>query len=145
MNTNHHEQHLNTLSILHYVFAAMVGLFAMFPIIHLIVGILIVTGKLESSGPNEQLPVIVGWMFIGFASAFIIGGFIFAVCVAIAGRRLKKRSNHLYCMIIAGFCCIFMPIGTALGVFTLIVLMKPEARALFGLNPKVPVAQKINH
>jgi hypothetical protein len=40
----------------------------------------------------------------------------------------------LYCLVVAGIECIFMPFGTVLGVFTIIVLMRPSVRNLFGVE-----------
>ena len=40
-------------------------------------------------------------------------------------------SVSLVCMIVAGLSCMMMPFGTVLGVFTLLVLLKPQVKALF--------------
>jgi hypothetical protein len=36
---------------------------------------------------------------------------------------------------VAGLCCLFSPLGTLLGIFTLVVLQRPSVRALFGRAP----------
>ena len=38
-------------------------------------------------------------------------------------------------MVIAGIECFIMPFGTVLGIFTILTLIKPETRQLFGLSP----------
>jgi hypothetical protein len=39
----------------------------------------------------------------------------------------------MFCLVMAGIACIFMPFGTALGVLTIIVLMRDSVRELFGV------------
>jgi disulfide bond formation protein DsbB len=51
--------------------------------------------------------------------------------MAYAGRCLAQRRRYLLCMVVAGIACIFMPFGTALGVFTLVVLSRPAVKAAF--------------
>ena len=51
--------------------------------------------------------------------------------VAYAGRCLSQQRRYLLCMIVAGLACLFTPIGTILGVFTLVVLLRPQVKAAF--------------
>jgi hypothetical protein len=37
----------------------------------------------------------------------------------------------MFCLVMASITCMFMPFGTVLGVFTLIVLMRPSVKPLF--------------
>ena len=63
-------------------------------------------------------------------------GWAFAACVAYAGRCLNERRHYTFCMVMAGIACMFMPFGTILGVFTIIVLVRPSVKALFnGMTP----------
>jgi hypothetical protein len=41
------------------------------------------------------------------------------------------HKNRMYCMVVAGIECIFMPFGTILGVFTLITLTKDSVKGIF--------------
>lgn len=121
-------EHLRMLSIFHYIVAAITAVFSLLPVIHLAVGIAMVTGKLE---PQDAGAAMAGWFFIGFASLFIACGLTFAGFIAYAGRCLRQRRRHTLCLIVAGLECMMMPFGTVLGVFTLIALTKPQVRALF--------------
>jgi len=38
---------------------------------------------------------------------------------------------HLYSLIVAGLCCFFVPLGTILGVLTIIVLLRPTVKERF--------------
>ena len=46
-------------------------------------------------------------------------------------RFLVQRRNHRFCLVLAGVTCLFMPLGTILGVFTLIVLMRDSVQQSF--------------
>lgn len=124
-------EHLRLLSIFHYVCAAFLGMVALFPIIHLIMGIAIVAGWLPAE-PGTDSPEVLGWIFIGVAATIMLIGFTMAFAVFLAGRKLKAHTGHTFCMVVAGFLCLFMPLGTVLGVFTILVLNRPSVRALFG-------------
>ena len=127
--------HLQLLTIFHYVLAGMIAVFACIPIIHLILGISMLTGIIDDGGDETKF---VGLIFTLFATFFILGGWILALIVFFAGRSLASREHHGYCFIVACIECLFMPAGTALGVFTILVLMRDSVKELFG----VPVAKE---
>jgi hypothetical protein len=87
------------------------------------------------AGKGEPPPVFLGWIFIAFAAVFITLGWLFAGFIFAAGRALHKRKRHLFCTVMGGVECLFMPFGTVLGVFTILVLSRPSVRALF-LQPQ---------
>jgi len=125
-------EHLRLLAIFHYVVAILAGLFSLFPIIHLAIGIAAVTGHLDHEHGGTPMPALFGWMFIVFAGAMMMLGFAFAICLFLAGRSLAHRKRYLFCLVVACVACMFMPFGTILGVFTIIVLLRPSVKQLFG-------------
>ena len=127
------ENNLNLLSTFHYVAAALVGLMPCLTVFHLGFGIAILTGQFPDKNPP---PPALGWIFVAVPLFFMTIGWSVAALMVTAGRRLRQRRSHTFCMVIAGISCIFMPWGTALGVFTIIVLSKPTVKALFGVGPK---------
>ncbi|XAL99170.1 hypothetical protein OT109_16500 [Phycisphaeraceae bacterium D3-23] len=50
---------------------------------------------------------------------------------AMTARDLMRHRRRVFCMIVAGIHCINFPLGMALGIFTIILLSKPEAKTLF--------------
>lgn len=128
------EDHLRLLSIFHYVLGGVAGLFAFFPIIHLVFGLIFVFSPEKFEGGNGAPPVVLGWLFVIVAAGIMTMGWIFAACVVAAGRFLAKRKHHTFCLVMGGVECLFMPLGTVLGVFTLIVLMRESVKALFAPN-----------
>jgi len=135
---NQDAEHLRLLSVFHYVCAGMAALFACFPVLHLALGLVMVFRPEAFGSHGEPPPAFFGWFFVIFASAFMLAGWTFAVLVAYAGRCLAKRTKYLYCFVIAAVACMFMPIGTVLGVFTIIVLMRPTVKEMFSPTPAKP-------
>jgi hypothetical protein len=125
------EDQLKLLSIFHYVVGGLAGLFALFPIFHLVIGLFFIFAPEHLKGQGESPPAFIGWIFVIFAAAIIVIGWIFAGFVLTAGRFLAKRRNYMFCLVMAGVECIFMPFGTVLGAFTIIVLMRESVKQLF--------------
>lgn len=122
--------HLRLLSIFHYVVGGMLALFACFPVIHLIIGLILALSP-ETNGFPATPPRFVGWVFVVVATGLIVIGWGAAGLVIWAGRCLQRRRHHTFCLIAAGIACMFMPFGTVLGICTFIVLMRPSVRTLF--------------
>jgi hypothetical protein len=120
-------EHLKLLAIFHYVVAGMTALFACIPFIHFFMGLALATGALEAD-PGAQ-PIGIGLMI--FAGLFILAGWTLAALIAFAGRSLQTRTRYTFCLVMGGVECIFMPFGTVLGVFTIIVLMRDSVKELF--------------
>jgi hypothetical protein len=125
-------EHLRLLAIFHYVVAGLSFLCACFPLIHLAVGIGIVSGAFGTPRFGEPPPEFIGWVFIFFSTTFIVMGWAFAICLAVAGRLLQRQRGYMFCFVMAALACALMPVGTVLGVFTLIVLVRPSVKELFG-------------
>ncbi|MBL9157047.1 MAG: hypothetical protein JNJ70_06235 [Verrucomicrobiales bacterium] len=86
--------------------------------------------------PNEVFPArLFGLLFTILPAIMILCGFIVSTLIVIAGKRLAAHRSHTFCLVVAGIECLIMPFGTILGVFTILTLLKPEARQLFGLPP----------
>lgn len=129
-NTDNND-HLRLLSVFHYIVAGLSALFACFPIIHLVLGLFMILAP-QSFGPGKnQPPAFMGWIFVGFASFFILAGWSFAVLVLLTGTFLARRRHYLFCFVVACVECIFMPFGTVLGVFTILVLNRSTVKEMF--------------
>lgn len=128
---NDDKQHIKLLSIFHYVVSAILALFSCFPLIHIGIGVAILSGAFDG---NDAPPKFLGLFFIIFPAIMMLCGWILAVCIFIAGSKLARYRSRTYCLVIAGLECIFMPFGTVLGVFTIVVLMKDSVRELFEGN-----------
>ncbi len=132
MATNQDEQHLQILSVFHFVVGGLTALFACFPIFHLVIGLGMLTGGFGPPPADEEFPFrLFGLMFVLFPAIIMLLGWALAGSIIAAGYFLSKRQNYTFCLVVAGIECIFIPFGTVLGVFTIIVLVRPTAKALF--------------
>jgi len=125
------EKNLNLLSAFHYVVGGLTALFSCFPLIHVVLGIMMITGGLSG---KESPPLFFGWIFVTAGTLFIMGGIALAVAIIIAGRRLRARRSRTYCIVVAALECSMMPFGTILGIFTIVMLMKESVTELFNTD-----------
>ncbi|MGH9751015.1 MAG: hypothetical protein ACRD5D_03265 [Candidatus Polarisedimenticolia bacterium] len=130
-------EHLGLLSLFHFVLAGLTFLASLFPLAHLFMGIAMVTGRLPG-GPRDPAMRAFGWAFVAAAGLLIAAGMTFSLCLAAAGRCLRRHRRYLYCLVMAGVACILPPLGTVLGVFTLLVLRRDSVKRLFGRLPAAP-------
>lgn len=144
MQPNRDKDHLTILAIMHYVFSALFLLGAFFPLIYMVIGIVILNGGMEQEGRNGPPPEV-GWVLIGFSIFVMLFSLTLTFCIALAGRKLQTRRNHLFCLIIAGIECLFMPMGTLLGIFTILVLLRPSVKELFGVGSTQPGVPPMYH
>ena len=130
-------EHLRLLSIFHYVVAGLTALFACIPMIHLTMGLvmLFAPGAFENgrhgSGNDPAILHVVGAILTFVATLVILAGWSLAVCTFLAGRFLSGRRHYMFCLVIAALLCMITPFGTILGVFTIVVLMRPSVKLLF--------------
>jgi hypothetical protein len=134
-------RHLDLLAIFHYIVAGILALFGLLPIIHLAVGIAMVTGSLDVNGNNANgPPPAFGFLVIGMALMMIAMCWAMATAIFVAGNRLKRHTGYTYCLVVAAIECMFTPFGTVLGIFTILVLSRPTVKALFGVQPPPPAS-----
>jgi hypothetical protein len=125
------EEHLKLLSIFHYIVGGIMALFSLFPIFHLIFGIVMIVSPDTFESGGEGPPAFIGWLFALTGGIIIIVGMALATCVIMAGRFLSLRRHYTYCFVVACIECLFIPFGTVLGVFTIIVLMREPVKQYF--------------
>ena len=130
---NQDAEPLRLLSIFHYIVAGLAGLFAFFPLFYTTVGaILIFAARHGTPKPGEELPPeFVGWIFAVVGSLLCLLGIAIAICILVAGRSLAKHTRYWFAFIVACIECVFIPFGTILGVFTIIVLSRESVKTLF--------------
>jgi hypothetical protein len=132
--------HLNILAILFYVWGGMSALMMSFFLIYVAMGIAMVSGGM-GTGRNAPPPGL-GWFFIALGSGITLFGWMYGVLIAVTGRFLSRRRSWLFCFVVACICCMQMPLGTTLGIFTIIVLIRPSVKDLFasvkeGFDPTI--------
>ena len=126
-------EHLRLLSIFHYVVAGVAGFCSFFPLLYTVLGFVFVAlSHRPPTNPTQQLPpVALGWAFVGLGIFLFLLGVAFAVVLALAGRSLSHRTGYWFAFVVACIECIFIPFGTILGMFTVIVLSRESVKTLF--------------
>jgi hypothetical protein len=129
---NHDTEHLQLLAIFHYVVAGLAALLSFFPLLYTMIGGFLLYAA-QHSGPSNQgpPPAFLGWIFIALGAVFFLAGLTMAICVLIAARCLSGRKGHSFALVMACIECLFVPFGTILGVFTIVVLSRQSVKALF--------------
>jgi hypothetical protein len=129
--TTQEEQHLRLLAVFYYVLGGISALFACFPFIHFFIGLFFL-GLGLGSGTAEMLPFAgIGLFFTLIAGTIIFVGMSFALCLILTGRFLTAKEHYMFCLVMAGISCAIMPLGTILGVFTMITITKPQVKEMF--------------
>lgn len=130
---NQDNEHLRLLAIFHYIVAGLAALFSFFPLLYTAMGaIFLFAARHGTPKPGEELPPeILGWLFVAFGALFFLAGTTMAICILLAGISLSRRRCYWFAFVVACIECIFIPFGTILGIFTIIVLSRESVKALF--------------
>lgn len=65
----------------------------------------------------------------------VVGSLLLTGCVVLVGHAIRKRRWWTFCFVFSILMCPSFPFGTALGIFSLIILNKPETKVLFLFDP----------
>jgi hypothetical protein len=125
-------EHLKILSICHYVLAGLCVFPMIYGLIYMALGIFF--GVMMANVPNTKdgpPPALFSGIFVGIGLVIFIFALTFGLLLFKSGRNLKNNSSYTFCLVIAGISCIFMPLGTILGVFTLVVLLRDSVKQIF--------------
>jgi len=124
--------HLQLLTIFHYVFGGLVLVGGFCPGVYMIPGFIWLFGGFEKTSgdvPPDELVIAIGSLAVPpllMVATWALGGL-----VLYTGRCFQRRQYHVFCQVMAGIECVFFPIGTALGVFSLLVLSRSQVAAAF--------------
>ncbi|MEM9598925.1 MAG: hypothetical protein AAGD06_31950 [Acidobacteriota bacterium] len=135
-------EHLNLLRIFHYVVGGLGCLFSCIPLVHVAMGLFVATGDFSSNyDPTLTLGPMVGfgWLFVSVGGILFLVGQAVSVAIILSGRFIGQRKNYHYSFVVACVACVVFPLGTVLGVFTIIVLSRDTVRNIYG-NEKTSLA-----
>jgi hypothetical protein len=120
-------EHLRILSIAHYVVGALHALFACFGLIHFGMGLFIlISPQSMSSADPEGLKIAMGTLFAVLGGLFVLAGWTLGLVTILSGRYIAQRRKRVFSVVVAGINCVFLPFGTVLGIFTLILLTRED-------------------
>jgi hypothetical protein len=127
-------EHLKLLSIFYYVMAGLIAIggclmMAYFAFSAYMFNELIRT--VPATPGSTPPPAGIGWFFGAFGAVFCLAAWGLAALNFLCGRWLGMRKNRIFCIVVGALNCAGFPLGTALGVFTIIVLNRASVRAEF--------------
>jgi MFS family permease len=134
---NQDEEHLKLLAIFHYVVGGMGTLFACFPLLYVGMGVLFVASPhfMTEGQKGPPPPAAIGYVLIAFGAFFALLGWSAAIATILSGRYIARRRKRMFSVVMGAILCMFMPFGTVLGVFTIILLTKESVQRLYGIAP----------
>src|SRR5262249_50607541 len=83
--------------------------------------------KTQQSMPPKQFLDAFIWFYLFMGFILLLG----LVLNVLSGVFLRQRRHRMFSLVIAGLNCFQIPFGTALGVFTIIVLSRESVRELY--------------
>ena len=122
------ENRIDLLGTLHYVFGVLTALTFSIPIIHLVIGIVMLMGTING---GDAAPRAVALAFIIIPLIVIIIGWVLAALIIASGYLMRARRSYTFCLTISFLECLLVPLGSILGVFTILALSKEGAAKLF--------------
>lgn len=114
---------LRTLGVLHHILGglSLAGAVAF--------GIILVFGFTQEAAEGFTDPV--GKATIAVFAVLAIGSLTGGVLCIWSGLHLLRHTRAGLCNVVAALLCLHVPLGTALGIATLVLLQRPDTRALF--------------
>jgi len=124
--------HLKLLSIFHYVgaglaFFGILFLLAHFAIFHAFLANPKMWENQKQGPPPAEFFALFKWFYLVFGVWFLASG----VLNVISGLCIRARKHRTFSLVVGGINCLHIPLGTLLGVFTIIVLIRDSVRELY--------------
>lgn len=124
-------EHLKLLAVFHFVLAGLAVIGLGFLFLHWFFMSSIFdnpemwkNAKDAPPPPPKEFFAIFKW-FYAFMGVMIVGG---GLASLVSGFCILRRRARMFSIVVAGVSCLGFPFGTALGVFTLVVLLRDSVR-----------------
>jgi|SRR6185503_585014 len=127
-------EHLRLLAIFHFVSAGLALCGVLFALAQFALFYSIMANPEFWANANSNQPPPPEMMIGFFRWILLFMGFWFgvsAVANLMSGLFLRARRHRTFSMIVAGLNCLHVPLGTLLGVFTLVVLGRDSVARMY--------------
>jgi hypothetical protein len=128
------EEHLRLLAIGHYIVGGLYIAFASIFIFHFVFALMgafhpemFAHPGRPNPGPPDGMFTVMAWLL----GCFIVLGCAFGGLNIYVGRCIKRRSRRALTLIVACLNTLAVPLGTILGVCTLLVLTRRSVKKLY--------------
>jgi hypothetical protein len=125
-------EHLRLLAIFHFVVAALAILGIGFLFLHYFMMSTVFANpaawKTQHNAPNPaDMMAVFKWFYAFFALLLVTG----ALGNLLSGFFLLSKKHRVFSLVVGGLNCLQFPFGTALGVFTLLVLLRDSVQEAY--------------
>ncbi len=127
-------EHLKLLSIFHFVLAGLAVVGILFLFMHYIMMSTVMNDpavwKNQKMPPNFDPRTFFDafkWFYLFMGGMLVLGG----IANLISGFFIRARRHRMFSLVIGGVNCLMFPFGTALGVFTFVVLLRDSVREAY--------------
>ena len=127
-------KHLSTLSILHYVYGVFVCLAGVAALFFMGLGMFLSSDLAMELTAEHPPPEFLGRALEAFGGVLFVVIEVWGVLIMLSGYWISRRSNRTASIVVAALCLLSFPLGTALGVFALVVLGNEEVRKHYELS-----------
>ena len=73
---------------------------------------------------------------IAFIVVMLAMGWTACICTRMLAKYLRLHRHHTFCTVVAALQCLVFPVGTVLGLLTLLVIWKSDVRSWFASNDR---------
>jgi len=134
--------HLKLLAVFHFVGAGLAAAGLGFILLHYAMMSHFMTNpemwqhQQEGGPPPAEVFAAFKW-FYGFCGVLVVAC---GIGNLLSGFYIRKRKHRTFSLVVAAVNCLHMPLGTVLGVFTFVVLLRNSVRELYdGLAGPAPL------
>jgi hypothetical protein len=125
-------QHLKLLSIFHYIAGGLIAAIACIFIFHIVLGAMMLISPRTVGAPSDpREAAFLGAMMLAIGTGGVLAGWALGAATIYSGRCIARRRFWMFSLIIAGLMCMQFPIGTALGVFTFVTLLRASVKETY--------------
>ena len=124
-------EHLNLLSIFYFIFGGLTIFTSFIILAYITIFSAIFTNIPIEDSDIENFPLEI--IFYAFAALFIFV-FGYGILLIIAGVNIRKKAKRVFSLVVGALAILSFPFGTALGVFSIIVLTRNSVVELYHLE-----------
>lgn len=126
------KKHLTTLSILHYVYGALVCVVGLSLLVFVALGSFLSSDWLLEQAQGDVPPAWLGGFFQALGWSLFAFLEIKGVLNIISGALIARQRGRTFSLVVGGLDCLNIPFGLGLAIFTFITLSDDEVRRAYG-------------
>lgn len=126
------KKHLTTLSILHYVYGALVCVVGLSLLVFVALGSFLSSDWLLEQAKGDVPPAWLGGFFQALGWSLFAFLEIKGVLNIISGALIARQRGRTFSLVVGGLDCLNIPFGLGLAIFTFITLSDDEVRRAYG-------------